>query len=572
MEEGTLTGNIVLDSSAKAAMAADPNNAVVREKDTFNATAPAGYIWKSEGDGNSVLSIHTVARINTTYYPSLASAVAAAQEGDTVVMIDNSNETATAVVTNAITIDLNGKTVTRAGLALNVQADLTVTDNSANGGGSAPAPARYLRNAEDSETSATQGSIQATGGSGVVAQVTNGATLTLDNVTVHAGNRVVNLINGHLITQNDVTMTSDFMILMSSTTSTNTITINGGTYTGATVGFVVYAGSLTINDGEIVSNNDTAVIFDDGQGFGCDTFTLNDGTLTSARSYAVYLKAGVKGIINDGTINGTAGIVIMNSNYSTTLEFNDGTINSTGFGITNNGQTTANAATTITINGGKINAEDVGIYHPGVGNLTITGGEIVGSTGVVLRNGKLSMTGGTIHGTAADKEYDYYDGGSTNTGEGLLIERSNYGDHFGETFNGEEYKGTQVDITYGIFISDHADAVHSYIKGDDATQAAEEGVERVLNFLNDGWYSNIIPQEHVVEGKYRDENPRSTSPDPRARWTLKSPEPTGISEVLADGKTVEGYYTIDGVRHDRPVKGINIVRFTDNTSKKVILR
>ena len=44
-------------------MAASPEKAVVREKDTFNATAPAGYIWKSEGNGTSVLAIPTLAWI-----------------------------------------------------------------------------------------------------------------------------------------------------------------------------------------------------------------------------------------------------------------------------------------------------------------------------------------------------------------------------------------------------------------------------------------------------------------------------------------------------------------------------
>ena len=42
LESGTLTGNIVIDESAKTAMAATPEKAVVREEDTFNAPAPAG--------------------------------------------------------------------------------------------------------------------------------------------------------------------------------------------------------------------------------------------------------------------------------------------------------------------------------------------------------------------------------------------------------------------------------------------------------------------------------------------------------------------------------------------------
>ena len=45
-----------------------------------------------------------------------------------------------------------------------------------------------------------------------------------------------------------------------------------------------------------------------------------------------------------------------------------------------------------------------------------------------------------------------------------------------------------------------------------------------------------------------------------------------IEETLDDTAGIEGYYTVSGVRLSAPVKGINIVRMTDGTVKKVIVK
>ncbi|MBR5432924.1 MAG: hypothetical protein IK117_00640, partial [Bacteroidales bacterium] len=49
----------------------------------------------------------------------------------------------------------------------------------------------------------------------------------------------------------------------------------------------------------------------------------------------------------------------------------------------------------------------------------------------------------------------------------------------------------------------------------------------------------------------------------------------GIEGVVADAeaKTVEGYYNLHGVRFDNPERGqVSIVRYTDGTAKKIVLR
>ena len=564
LDSGTLNGAIVLDGTAKTAMAAAPDKGIVREQDTFNATPPAGYCWKSEGEGTGTsILVPAVARIEATqaHYASLADAVAAAQDGDTVTMIDNSTEQDLATVNTAITIDLNGKTVTREGVVLRVEADLTITDGTVAGANGIQA--RRSKHAAPSEE---RDSIEGTGDGGRGAQIFEGATLTIDNATVHGDQLGVFVYNGHLVMENDAVLMSNYITVYCDGTDDNTVTVNNGTITGAVVGTCMNTGSLTLNAGTITTTgNGEAVYFDSGK-----TFTMNGGTVTGPGE-GLRIQNGTVADLNAGTITGTKyGAVIGTS--SGTLNLNGATINSNGIGLSNNGTTTSENATTMNITDGAINGS-VGIYHPGMGNLTISGGTITGGTGVVMRNGKLDISGGTIHATGDAKAYDYHNSGSSDTGDALQIESSNYGEHIGETFNGETYAGTEVTITYGVFISDNGKAVASYIKSDDPTQT-DDGTARRLNFIYDGWYSNVIPEtpdNYCAPGVEADPNERADTPDERAPYTIKK-KSTGIDVVNVEGKTVECYYSIDGVRHSEPVQGVNIVKFTDNTTMKMIIK
>ena len=56
LESGTMDGDIVVDQTAKTAMATAPDKTEVTKKDTFTKDAPAGYEWVSNGDGTSSLS------------------------------------------------------------------------------------------------------------------------------------------------------------------------------------------------------------------------------------------------------------------------------------------------------------------------------------------------------------------------------------------------------------------------------------------------------------------------------------------------------------------------------------
>lgn len=54
-------------------------------------------------------------------------------------------------------------------------------------------------------------------------------------------------------------------------------------------------------------------------------------------------------------------------------------------------------------------------------------------------------------------------------------------------------------------------------------------------------------------------------------------DPTGIGEVLLDEsasreRNVVGYYNVQGQRLNEPQRGVNIIRYSDGMSKKVLVK
>ncbi len=57
-----------------------------------------------------------------------------------------------------------------------------------------------------------------------------------------------------------------------------------------------------------------------------------------------------------------------------------------------------------------------------------------------------------------------------------------------------------------------------------------------------------------------------------AEKTFKTPVPEGIASISLDDENVDGYYTTSGQQTDTPVKGVNIIRYTDGTVKKIYVK
>ncbi len=124
-EGGTLNGEIVLDETAKTAMANTPDKAKVGKfNELTDIAAPADYKWVDNGDGKSYLApCEYIAAIGSTKYETLQEAVNAAGTAETTITL--LTEAATNGVISGdgvvvpsgsnITFDLNGLTYDVAG-------------------------------------------------------------------------------------------------------------------------------------------------------------------------------------------------------------------------------------------------------------------------------------------------------------------------------------------------------------------------------------------------------------------------------------------------------------------------
>ena len=82
---------------------------------------------------------------------------------------------------------------------------------------------------------------------------------------------------------------------------------------------------------------------------------------------------------------------------------------------------------------------------------------------------------------------------------------------------------------------------------------------------------NINPEKRIKAIKVRNTKPGTTATLLAA--SIKTAIPTGISNVNNDSEAqVVGIYTIDGLRLTAPVKGINILKLSNGTMKKVFIK
>ena len=120
----------------------EQSSSVEANDNTFNGTNAVAF---NLGTGNTLTESNNtdntkfvVAKVGDTYYTSLADAVAAANDGDTVKLLHSVELSETVVNTKTVTIDLNGKTIIGTDnntsdnfyLINNNKGNLTITDNS----------------------------------------------------------------------------------------------------------------------------------------------------------------------------------------------------------------------------------------------------------------------------------------------------------------------------------------------------------------------------------------------------------------------------------------------------------
>ena len=158
-------------------------------------------------------------------------------------------------ISSAVDIDLNGFTITTS--ALSITAEVNIIDGSESGTG------KIVKNSGDDATSVmevgengvltmTGGSIDTTGGLWYGVYAMTGSEVTLDGTTVDA---TLSCVSGNGIDNNATVVLKnvDFTTEMVAAVffpSTESLTVTGGSFTGAT-GFDIRAGTVTITGAEI---------------------------------------------------------------------------------------------------------------------------------------------------------------------------------------------------------------------------------------------------------------------------------------------------------------------------------
>lgn len=142
------------------------------------------------------------------------------------------------------------------------------------------------------------------------------------------------------------------------------------------------------------------------------------------------------------------------------------TVTNNRFAISGNGNK-GMGGTTITIKGGTITSPTTTIYHPQVGTLNISGGEIIsGNTALEVRGGDVTISGGTLRSTMKFADDDAISGGTSTTGAALGI---------------NPYENVTITITGGTF-----EAYKPFY------QAQSTGVGKTISTTISGGYFNAI--------------------------------------------------------------------------------
>ena len=309
-----------------------------------------GFVPAANADGTYGVKVAPVAKIGTVEYVTLAEAIAAANDGETVTLIDDldiSTTGLTVAATKTVTHDLNGHALKAANTNtgnIKVLGKLTLcdsTDTAKNGTGTGKVwtDTPYIYNKQDK----------------VLIAAMDGGTFTMESGLIDTASSIADNAND-----------GQFAVSVQNENADATVIINGG---HIKAGWYAVAGNGT----DITYNGN---------------ITVNGGILESVADYAIYHPHTGTTTVNGGVIFGAAGGISLNRGK---LIVNDGTITSKGTGTTGNwGDGTGNQqaaainvnakyeTTAVEIKGGKITAEKDAIL--------LTNG----------RNGTVAVSGGSF--------------------------------------------------------------------------------------------------------------------------------------------------------------------------------
>lgn len=295
------------DSSYKAGTATiEVNGGTFAHFDPANNRAEGsgtnllGYGAQSTDNGNGTFTVSQsarVAEVDGVQYVSLADAIAKA-DGKTIKMLTDVNEGFSIPANTAVTLDLNGKTITTPTSA-KVLGDLTVKDSTAD--------AQPTVSADYKTVEYASGKIVC---SGTVLRPYSGGKVTLESGTIESTGYVG-------IYAGDAT-----------TKTAGHIVVNGGYICAQEFGLgAIYDSTIDFNDG-VISTKDNAAISGNGTtGQGGVTINVTGGTVISNIQSAGYIACGIY-MPNTGNVTISGGTIRANNGAG--LVMRAGTANITG--------------------------------------------------------------------------------------------------------------------------------------------------------------------------------------------------------------------------------------------------
>ncbi|MCD8309266.1 MAG: hypothetical protein LUD19_05355, partial [Clostridia bacterium] len=487
-------------SSTTAAAYVAEGSALSGETKEIDGVLYYGIVATTSDDPDVDTVVATITTDGVTLsYTSLEKAIAAAADGDEIVLVADVTESVTITSGKNVTLNLSSYGITvESGAAITVEggATLTVTGN---------------------------GTI-----TGVTRGISSYGDLTINGGTISGGYGVVSISGSLNITAGTINGTSTYGVY-----TADNATISGGTISG-TWAVVQMGGSLEITGGTITATNSnssaigvyayyglttnisggtiTATSSGDNYSYGVYTFgTVNisgDVEITATANTSKYAAYGVDvntytGNTSSSCVNVSGSAVITAINTSgnsagivyfangdedtpTKVTISGGTISGGTYGLSGNGAESNYSE--VVISGGTISG-NWAYYHPEDGTLTISGGEFIGVySALQICSGTVTITSGTFETTATtdslEASDDYY---GTKTGSGPLadgaaisvVDRSGYTDT------------PYVAISGGTFISESGNAVLAYSNKDgnsftDTWEDAGDSIE-----ISGGYYSSI---------------------------------------------------------------------------------
>lgn len=259
--------------------------------------------------GDSSIEKFAIAKVDNSYSPSLASAVAAATSGQTITLLKDTALTSSISIEKNVTLDLGGKTLSRkGGMLLDIYGNVTIQNGTIAMTDTTRSGADIWVNQTAKLTVEKSATISAPINSFAIAyyQDCTAAEVTLKGTLTGEGSGIT--VNGNIKDKDSSNHNTSNKLILDGTTinvkghgiyqagyATTTFTENASTIAGST-GIEVRAGNLTVTNSTITGNG-TFKCAGNGDG------TTTDGVGIAIAQHTTKLPINVT--ISGGTISGT---------------------------------------------------------------------------------------------------------------------------------------------------------------------------------------------------------------------------------------------------------------------------